>query len=220
MIRRLLRLARLGAIVLTLTIIAVVIQTLAMRHSHLAAQSLTERADVLLVLGGGIDSEGDLSFASKLRVFTGARLMRDGWAGRMIVSDGSVGRTAGAAQMMADYAIRLGVAPGQILLEDRARSTFANMRYSAQIMTRDGLDTVILLTDEVHLSRSRMLAWHSGLNVTGVAASGGIERVKTTSLIQYIVREAVAWWYNLGKIAVWSAYGMIGVPESARPQHW
>ncbi len=45
---------------------------------------------------------------------------------------------------------------------------------------------------------------------------GGVEREPWHEIAFQTAREALAWWYNIGKVAVWSMLGAAGIPEETR----
>ncbi len=64
------------------------------------------------------------------------------------------------AQAMANYLIGRGVAEEQILLEDRATSTYENMLYSIEMLEEEGYDIsngVMVVSNGFHLTRARIL---------------------------------------------------------------
>jgi hypothetical protein len=68
------------------------------------------------------------------------------------------------AQVMADYAARLGVSRGNLIEEDRSRTTFENLRYSMDIIQAAGLQQPTLVTLDLYTRRAVATAkkqgWH------------------------------------------------------------
>jgi uncharacterized SAM-binding protein YcdF (DUF218 family) len=55
---------------------------------------------------------------------------------------------------MRSFLVEHGVAEEWIVLEDRSRNTFENARDTANLLHRDNVTTVVLVTDAIHLPRA------------------------------------------------------------------
>lgn len=133
--------------------------------------------DAIVVLGAdrmrnapeyGGDTVDDQSLR---RVRYAARLARASGL-PVLVSGGSVFGNAGKsiADVMAD-ALRedFGVTPRWI--EGASRNTAENARYSAELLTRDGIRRVAVVSDAIHLPRALQAFRHYGLTPTAAPTS-------------------------------------------------
>ncbi len=112
-----------------------------------------EPADVIVVLGAGMDADGTLHKSSRLRVKKGAELFLAGTAPRMHFT-GGVGRPNGpsaGAQMVA-LAQSLGVPATATTAEGQSYSTLQNALFSQPLL--QGAERIILVTEGFHLPRS------------------------------------------------------------------
>jgi uncharacterized SAM-binding protein YcdF (DUF218 family) len=115
------------------------------------------RADLVMVFGAA--SEADLA----RRTRQGARLYREGYVPRLLVTGGGVlALTRPEAAQMADLARQVRVPEADLLVEARSNTTFANARYSRDLLRErgllEGLATVLLVSSEWHMRRVLLTA--------------------------------------------------------------
>ena len=129
-------------------------------------------AQALVVLGGGVRGarpprrpDPDLGSAGD-RVWHAARLYRAGNANKVIVS-GGVTRTGGGseADAMGIFLRDLGVPAAAIILEGDSDNTQANALQVAQLLTREHIDRVLLVTSALHMPRARCLFEQAGVKL-------------------------------------------------------
>ena len=82
---------------------------------------MPQKADVVIVLGGGVHEDGSLPSRARARVRKGVALFRQGRARRLLMSGSHSGHLEKTprvteAQAMKDYAMSLGVPSRSILL--------------------------------------------------------------------------------------------------------
>ncbi len=219
-IRLLRRLLRLGIFVLALTIAAVLYAEHRIRHDGALAEALPEPVDAAIVLGAGVDGDGRLGYDSRRRVAGGVALLADGRAAILIFSGGVGGNhpTTPAAVLMRDHAVELGADRARLMVEPRAVSTFENLRFSFAIAREQGFERLAIVSDPGHLARAAALASFWGKPGLPLVAVPGTERGWWPIRGVFAVREALAWWFNLGKVAGWEAFGLIGMPEARREE--
>ncbi|MEM7439323.1 MAG: YdcF family protein [Pseudomonadota bacterium] len=161
------------------------------------------KADLIVILGGGMDPDGRLHVSSKTRVDRAIDLWREGAAPRLHFTGG---RTAvvSAGQSMAARAIAAGVPENVITTENLSQSTLQNALFSKPY-TKDAR-RIILVTQTFHLPR----AWASmkvfgAQKVTLVHAPGGHRSV--LGWTRMILRETLAIWFNAVRLVVWWVAG-------------
>ncbi len=216
------RLLRLGVglvvIVLALTIAAVLYVSDRNLRLHGEGRSLEAPVDAVVVLGGGVDPDGVLRYSSRRRVAGGVSLLEAGLADRLILSGGPVhipGIPPGG-RLMRRHAAALGASPESLVTERRSGSTFENLRFSLKIADEMELERLAILTDAFHLERARWLAAYFGHDDPGLVAVPGMEKEGWHERTWYIVREAMAWWYNLAKVAGWEILAAAGLDAEER----
>ena len=130
------------------------------------------RADYVLVLGAGIRGEQIPPLLEKrlncalnyLHTYPDAQTILSGGQGR--------GETITEAEAMKRYLLQHGVAESRIITEDKATSTFENVRYTQSILSqKDDMENarLIIISNDFHLFRAIMLAQRLGLDASGLA---------------------------------------------------
>ena len=211
---------RLGLAVLALTTAAVMYFSDANLQTYGGGRGLAAPVDAILVLGGGVDGDGVLGYSSRRRVAGAVRLLRSGRAEWLIFS-GATGRNhraVPAARLMRAHAITLGAPPEALIVEAGSASTFENLRFGFALAGQRGFDRLAILTDAFHLERARVLAGYFGRPDAGLIAVPGLDREGDVNRAWAILREALAWWYNLAKIAGWELLAAAGFDEDARQE--
>ncbi|MBI5700621.1 YdcF family protein [Candidatus Saganbacteria bacterium] len=108
-----------------------------------------EKSDVILVLAG--DSNGE-------RAAHGVDLYKKGFAPKILMSGGPAIWHLTYAENMRNQATSLGVPAKDVLLQDRSRSTFEDIKFSLLILKKIDAKKVILVTSPTHIRRSRLVA--------------------------------------------------------------
>lgn len=199
---RLLALA--GGVVLVLTLVAVQYASLKMDADHGEGRSLAAPVDAVFVLGAGVDGDGVLGYSSRRRVAGAVTLLAAGRTGVLVMTGGVGGYhpDTPAAHMMRDYALTLGADPARVVVEDRSLTTIENLMFAFEIAQARGWGRVALASDAYHLTRAQMLAAWLGRPEVGLVATPGFERETGANRAWAVVREALAWWWNLGRLAL------------------
>lgn len=212
------RLIRFGFVVWFLTAALVSFAAVWAGSAYPVDRATNEPLDAIIVLGGGIDPDGEMAFSTRRRVRAGVRALAAGHTRALIFAGGSRPGETADAERMAGLAVEEGAAPDRLVLEDRSRTTFENLRFAFQIADAQGFARVGLLTDTYHLPRAAALARYFGRSDLALFASTGLARDEWHEQAHSISREALAWWYNLGKVAVWEGLAALGWDEAARAQ--
>ena len=219
MIMRLFKwLFRIGVGVLAVTLAAVVYFSGEARSTHLNGASLAQPVDAIIVLGGGVEGDGRLAYSSRRRAEGAALMLAEGQAKALIMS-GGLGRyhpTTPTGALMRDMAQKAGAPLNAMFVEPRSISTFENLRYSFEIAEARGFKRLAILSDPFHLARAHALARYFGRDDVALIAADGFDREHWFIRAAMLTREAMAWWFNLGKVIGWEALAAIGVDESAR----
>jgi uncharacterized SAM-binding protein YcdF (DUF218 family) len=174
--------------------------------------------DAVIVLGGGMAPDGAMNHRGRDRVRAARHMLAEGHAEVAIMSGGAgIGPLFAEAVQMASYAREIGMAEDRILLEPRSLTTLENLRFSFRLAEARGLERLGIVTSAFHLHRALMLARLLGRgDVEGFAAEPVPERFILFSRLGPLVRETLAWWFNLGKAAGWIGLGALGWSEAER----
>lgn len=173
-------------------------------------------ADVILVLGGGLDADLTLHDNTARRVDLAVRLWQAGRAPVIVMSGGVPdGYPGAAADAMAARAVAAGVPQKALRAETRSHSTLQNGIFSRRLMAREDLRTAVLVTDSYHMARSRLSIWWAGIAVVGQESApmaAGNPREAAVS----VIREWLVSGFNILRLCLWHALGLIGWTEDDR----
>jgi len=132
----------------------------------LTVQEEIKNADLILVLGGGIDKGRYLTLVSSHRLVKGAQLYFEGRANKILVSGGIPGKVnVPEAAVMAQEAKRLKIPAGDILLENKSQNTHAQAVEVKKIADSLQLKSILLVTSFSHMKRSLMTFENLGFKI-------------------------------------------------------
>jgi len=125
-----------------------------------------KNADVILVLGGGIDKGRYLTLVSSHRLLKGVQLYFEGRANKILVCGGIPGKVnVPEAAVMAQEARRLKIPAGDILLEKKSRNTHEQAVEVKKIADSLQLKSILLVTSFSHMKRSLMTFENLGFKI-------------------------------------------------------
>ncbi|MFA6908743.1 MAG: YdcF family protein [Patescibacteria group bacterium] len=128
-------------------------------------------ADVIIVLGGGLEKDGSVGEGVYERIDQGVALLDQSLAPYILMSGGPVQNTSwNESEQMSQYAQSLGVPPQNIMRESESTSTEENARYSQEILSQRGWSTVLLVTSPFHTRRACRVFRQKNINITCIAA--------------------------------------------------
>ena len=142
--------------------------------------SINDKADHVILLGGGIDKNGKLPQSVINRVEKTAEYLKMNSDSICVVTGGTLKWLpfAEAPELKNQLVIR-GIEPGRILVEDQAKDTIQNFQFSCKmiaeykgISVQEVLDTpTVVVTNHFHLRRAERLARRIGFaDVKGIPA--------------------------------------------------
>ena len=207
-----------GLLVLIVTIGAVLYFSDANLRAFGDGRALDGPVDVILVLGGAVEPDGIAGYSSRRRAAAAVELLKAGKTRYVIFSGGPdwADPESTAAGLMRKHAVALGAPPETLLIEPDSATTFENLRFSLRIAEERGFARIALLTDAFHLERARYLAHYFGRDDAVPVAVRGLEWDGDAERVWSILREALAWWYNLYKVAGWEVLALAGYDAEAR----
>lgn len=114
-------------------------------------------ADTIICLGDVFNKSKTIE-NMKLRTLESVNLYKQKKAEKIIFTGGFKTREdLSEAKFMADYAIKLGVSKGDIILEEKANSTIENAFYCKKIMENKSFKSAIIVTSPHHLRRAKYI---------------------------------------------------------------
>lgn len=155
--------------------------------------------DWLIVPGHALEAgEPSRDFRARLdRVLALAGVLPDA---RILVLGGVVtGQVKSEAQAGADYLAARGVAPARITGEALSRHTLENFQQALPLLTPQGRQTLVLVTNRYHLARAVTMARNLGLRVQPCPAEA---RVRAGLLRPWLVlwEAYLLHWYHTGRL--------------------
>ena len=127
-------------------------------------QDQAEPADAIVILGSMVYPGAQPGPALTRRTQHAVALFNQGLAPVIICSGGKGNNESDTeAAVACGLAATLGVPPGALLLEDRARSTEENAMDTAALMAAHDWHTVVVVSDGYHLYRADLLFRRAGL---------------------------------------------------------
>ncbi|MEO8530812.1 MAG: YdcF family protein [Deltaproteobacteria bacterium] len=176
------------------------------------------KTDAIVVLGAGMDADGTLHRSSILRVEKGVELWKAGIAPMMHFTGGQ-GTPGGASagEQMAKLAMQMGVPPEATTWESLSQSTLQNALFS-QLML-EHYKSLTLVTEGFHLPRAWASFRWAGDQTLSLAYSERFRSVSPNSKapqISMVLREALAFWFNLARALAYGLAGLFGVADAQR----
>jgi len=148
-------------------------------------------ADTVVILGARVYADGSPSQALADRVRTGCSLYHNGLVRRVILSGGPGDADVHETEGMRRMAIRLGVRPQDILLDEQGLNTQATVDDTCDLFTRYGCRRILVVSHFYHLPRIKLAYQRRGWEVCTVPAR---ESRRLTALPLYMMREVAALW--------------------------
>lgn len=169
------------------------------------------RFDSIVVLSGSLGDHGTLGPDTALRTDAAIALYERGVAPHLHMTGGVTDNRVhvAAAVQMAERAQEAGVPASAITVENNSRSTLENARNSAPFL--EGKDEILLVSDGYHLWRGALSFVWAGAPVDALCKSSTLRPDGATMSVRLVVREALAFWFNLGRATIWSAADLLGV---------
>ncbi len=159
-------------------------------------RDFSRSADVIVVLGAGVNADGSPSRTLIQRAEVGADLWRQGMAPHIICSGGIVGASP---RQEADACLEVlegvGVPADAVILEVDSINTQTNALNSAAIMEQRDMTSAVVVSSRYHLLRARWLFWRAGLSVH--TAPTPIGYLTTGEIIYAYAREWAAFHWQV-----------------------
>ena len=125
-------------------------------------------ADVIIVLGGGVNRNGTPGSGHARRIRHAVTLYEKGFAPHILCTGGydKPGWPKTEAVVCKELLIAAGVPEQAILMEEKSLSTEENVIESQRVMRDNGLKTALVVSDNFHILRSAMLFHDYNLSIS------------------------------------------------------
>lgn len=165
---------RIGKVVLGLFIVWLISFAVLMTVIFTSAISQqNEKVDSVIVLGAGLKG-GVPTLALQTRLDSAIDYMNRNPETKAIVSGGQgFSETITEAEGMKRYLVSHGIPEDRILKEEQSTSTYENMLFSKKLYENSigkKLNKVMIITNNFHMMRSKMLARRAGLQPYGISS--------------------------------------------------
>jgi len=124
--------------------------------SPLKISETPQKADVILVFGGGVGETGSPGKSTIERARYAAELYKQGYSNKILFSSGYA-YTYNDAENMKLFAVSMGVPEKDILLEQRANSAYENVLFSKQLLDKHHQDSIILISSPYNMRRVQLV---------------------------------------------------------------
>lgn len=154
-------------------------------------------ADVAIVLGAKVFSDGSLSLALSDRLDTAAELFREGRVRFVLVSGATGVEGINEATAMRGYLIEAGLPSDRLLVDPNGVNTLATARNARRLMAEHRLTSALVVSHYFHLARCKLLFEEQGIAAVSVPA-----RMSRRLVLEsyYFARECVGYlWYALSR---------------------
>lgn len=129
-------------------------------------------ADVIIILGGGVQDDGRPTTSMARRVARAAALYNTGYAPALICTGGTpIPRPVTEAAACAEVLAANGVPATAIWLEEISRSTEENAIYAGQIMRQQDWGSALIVSDRYHLLRASVVFQQHDVPVAGLVGT-------------------------------------------------
>ncbi|MDX9972709.1 MAG: ElyC/SanA/YdcF family protein [FCB group bacterium] len=158
-----------------------------------------QKADVAVVLGCRVYTNGEPGHSLKSRLNATVRLYRQGWFPEIVVSGGMGRNNQDEATIMRRYLVAHGVPAERIHTDSEGVNTRATALHAAEFLRRRGLKSAMVITQFYHVPRAQMALREAGVKtVYGAHAryfswhdAYAVPR-ELAAILWYRLREAVA----------------------------
>lgn len=110
------------------------------------------KMDCIVVFAGGVGESGQAGQGYEERVKNAVELYKQGYAKYMLFSSGYT-YVFEETLIMKELAEFLGVPGESIILEDKSKNTYENVKFSKDILKRNGWNSIILVSSPYHMRR-------------------------------------------------------------------
>ena len=137
---------------------------------YLPSQTMP-KADAIVILGGmtrNIDPPRIMPDVSERgdRLLYGAKLYKDGLAPKIVLTGGRInwyGGDSSEAESMATILELMGIPRSAMILESKSLNTHENAVFTKEILKRENIDRILLVTSAAHMPRSLAIFRKEGI---------------------------------------------------------
>lgn len=192
--RRLRRILRVTAIMAAIGFVGVSVAALLIyQYGQQFVGTTPPNADLIIVLGAGVNWDGTPTTAQIRRVTHAVALYKQGIATHLLCTGRRApGHPVSEAQTCVDLAQAQGVPAAAILWEDVSSNTQENITQAQRVMAANAFHTVVIVSDSYHLFRTQWLCGIYGLTASYSATETTQEPLPLGEALFFTYREVGA----------------------------
>jgi uncharacterized SAM-binding protein YcdF (DUF218 family) len=154
-----------------------------------------KKSDCAIVLGAAAYGDNP-SPVFEERIRHAIALYKTGTVPKLLFTGGyGTGAPRAESAVAADYALRAGVPRGDVLIEEKSRTTQQNLAEAKAVMEALGLKTAIIVSDPLHLKRAANMAEELGMSV--VTSPTPTTRYRSFGAkFEFLAREVYFWHHH------------------------
>lgn len=171
--------------VLFYSVANIIVLASAEKHIVSSETAIESKADCIIVLGAGLDRNGNPSAVLKDRLDKALSLFNKNASDRILVSGDHGQENYDETNAMKNYLIKKGVDPEKIFADHAGFSTYDTVYRAKEVFLAK---KVIIVTQRFHLPRAVFIARALGLDACGVTA----DRHEYKNMLWYEMRESAA----------------------------
>ncbi|MCM1991145.1 YdcF family protein [Oceanirhabdus seepicola] len=161
------------------------------------------RMNNMVILGCGLEENGEPSQMMKNRLDAALEYLFENDIENIIVSGGQGSDEKFTESLvMKKYLVKNGIKSDKIIEENKSTSTFENLSFTKDIITKieenkNGKLRIVILTSDFHMFRSKLIAEELGFTATGVPSSISMIEIPQRHVREYfaIINTIM---YNIG----------------------
>lgn len=120
----------------------------------------------IVVLGGGVKSDGSPGISTEERINYAASLFKKGFANYIILSGGDKIDSQLEVEQMYKIALAKGVSPEALIKEAQSLNTYENAIYTKKLLSQQNIESnIILVTSPYHMRRALLCFEKQGIEV-------------------------------------------------------
>lgn len=188
---------------------------LAWQVDRLGREDQARPADVIVVLGARVNTDGSPGSDLTSRTYHAVDLWKQGIAPYIICTGGFRDEPLSAASVCKRFAASLDVPADRVYLADGSTNTIEDAQVTKQVMEHQGWQSAVLVSHPLHLFRARWLFHREGVAAVASPTTTDTHRIFPPLRAWYDLREA-------GSIVVTALDGWAIIPERwvAKLQTW
>lgn len=137
--------------------------------SPLKISQAPEKADCIVVFGGGVGESGRAGQGYEERVKYAVELYMNGYARNLLFSSGYT-YVFKEPVIMKILAVSLGVPSDAVIIEDRATKTYDNVRFTKDILDVNKWNKILLVSSPYHMRRVSLVFMKNAKNIKVIYA--------------------------------------------------